>query len=402
MKATAVIGANYGDEGKGRTVEWLAEPHRAAVLVVRSNGGAQAGHTVVASDGGRHVFHHFGSGTLQGARTHLSRFMVSHPIIFIEEFAQLHSRGTRPVVTADPRGFVTTPWDMMVNQALEIARGSTRHGSCGLGFGETVERCEASSHRLSVADLGSRELRGKLLAIRDEWLPSRLAHLQLMADAGPLAFAASPELFEAFLRQCRQFAQWVPLRPDAEIGAEEIVIFEGAQGLLLDQSASGFPYLTRSNTGMANIAVIAAEAGILEVEPLYVTRCYLTRHGRGPMEDERLVARWYRTDDPTNCPNIWQESLRFGLLDPALLASRIAEDLAGHKIAATPAVALTCLDEAVGPFAWMEAGEVVEGNREAFVAVFRSAAELPVAAMFASPINWPVANKMQKVFSTAG
>lgn len=401
MRARAIIGVGYGDEGKGRTVDWLAAPHGPAALVVRSNGGAQAGHTVLRADGARHVFHHLGSGSFRRARTHLSRFMVSHPMLFADEIWQLDTLGVSPQATADPRGFVTTPWDMMINQAIELARGGARHGSCGLGFGETVERCEPGEHALTVGDLHGGGLRAKLLAIRYEWLPRRLDRLKL-ANSAALEFAWSDIVFRRYEEQCLAFARRVPLRADAAIGAEAELIFEGAQGLLLDQNAPGFPHLTRSNTGLANVAAIAAEAGIGRIEPVYVTRCYLTRHGRGPMADERPIGRWYAVDDPGNRPNPWQETLRFGLLDPARLGERIAQDLARCAFAANPTLAITCLDQADGVFAWLDDGEVRERPRDRLLEALERATGLPVSASFSSPVNDLAVNKMQNLFSMTG
>src|SRR5262249_552775 len=90
--ATAVIGANFGDEGKGLAVDAIValDPDAA---VIRFNGGAQAGHTVVAEDGRRHVFSHFGAGTLRGAATFLSRFFVVQPSIFAREPSNLPGSG---------------------------------------------------------------------------------------------------------------------------------------------------------------------------------------------------------------------------------------------------------------------------------------------------------------------
>lgn len=399
MRARAVIGASYGDEGKGRTVDWLAASHGPAALVVRSNGGAQAAHTVVHPNGARHVFHHIGSAAFRGGRTHLSRFMVSHPILFAEELVQLCQHGIAPVMTADLRGFVTTPWDMMVNQAIEVARGGGRHGSCGLGFGETVGRCESSDFPLTVADLHKRALPDKLLEIREEWLPARLAELGLEPGTGPLEFVRSEKLIENFIDQCKAFARQVALRADADIGGEQALIFEAAQGLFLDQNAAGFPFLTRSNTGMANIASIAAEAGIAEVDPVYVTRCYLTRHGRGPMEDERDIERWFTVDDPTNRPNLWQENLRFGLIDPERLGERIRSDLAPALNATNPSLSVTCLDQSTGQFAWIESGMIVEGEQARFIKALTAATGMPIEGEFSSPVNTSSAIKMQKVFS---
>lgn len=391
MIAQAVIGASYGDEGKGRVVDWLSAPHGARALVVRSNGGAQAAHTVVRGDK-RHVFHHVGSGTMSGARTHLSRFMVSHPILLEDELAALKALSFTPAITADPRGLVSTPWDMMVNQALELARakahGDKRHGSCGLGFGETVGRNEETPFALTVADLHTPDLRAQLIAIRDAWLPERCDAVGLAPDFGPLAYARSEALLQTFLDQCAAFAAAVPLRDDASLGIEAALIFEGAQGLLLDQNGADFPYVTRSNTGMTNIAAIAAEAGIAEVAPVYVTRTYLTRHGRGPMTDERDIAPWFAVDDPTNRPNPWQESLRFGLNDPAELGSRIRADCAAAgPVAARPSLAITCFDQATGALAWIERGRVVTGDAGEFVAALSAASGMPARARFSSPDN---------------
>lgn len=385
MRALAVIGANYGDEGKGRTVDWLAAPLARDAVVVRSNGGAQAGHTVVQA-GRRHVFHHFGSATLRGASTHCSRFMVSHPLLFAEERAALVRLGAAPRVTADPRGWVTTPWDMMVNQAVERARGGARHGSCGLGFGETVGRCEETAFGLAVADLSAADLPERLRAIRDNWLPQRLTELGL-DSAGPLELAGSDALLARYLEQCRAFAALITLRDDASLGEEGIVIFEAAQGLLLDQKADGFPHVTRANTGVANMLAIAAEAGIDTIEAVYVTRCYLTRHGRGAMEDERPIGRWFKVEDATNQPNPWQETLRFGLLAPMRLGKRISDDCArgGAHVAVVPSLAVTCLDEARGQrLAWLDGSSVRTGAAEELLEALAAGTGLALAATFRS------------------
>ncbi|WP_164879667.1 adenylosuccinate synthetase [Afifella aestuarii] len=382
-----MIGASYGDEGKGRTVDWLAASSGPKALVVRSNGGAQAGHTVETPKGRRHVFHHVGSGTFRGARTHLSRYMVSHPILFAEEVTALSRHLDLPAISADPRGFVTTPFDMMVNQAAELARDGARHGSCGLGFGETVGRCETGPYALTVADLYRPGLKDRLIAIREEWLPKRLEEMDLRPGFGPLAFASSRDLLDCFVAQCTEFARRVGRRDDPQIGEEDTVIFEAAQGLLLDQNASGFPFVTRSKTGLANISAIAAEAGIESLDAIFASRCYLTRHGRGPMEDERPIKQWYALEDPTNQPNPWQETMRHGLIDPAKLADRIALDLARSTVPCRASLAMTCLDQAKKRFVWLSEGEPREGTEAAFLGAMGRATGLPLTVCFSSPRN---------------
>ncbi len=138
--ARVVIGAQFGDEGKGRVTDHYAAEVGGDGIVIRFNGGAQAGHTVVTPDGLRHVFSHVGSGAFAGAATFLSRFFVSNPILFLKEMAILAAKGVELRIYVDPHGPVTTPYDMMINQIVERERGGNRHGSCGVGFGETIER----------------------------------------------------------------------------------------------------------------------------------------------------------------------------------------------------------------------------------------------------------------------
>ena len=172
--AIVVVGANFGDEGKGLAVDTIVARDPDAT-VIRFNGGAQAGHTVVAEDGRRHVFSHFGAGTLRGAATFLSRFFVVQPSIFVREAVELAGIGVNPVVFVDPDAQVTTPFDVFINQWVEETRGGTRHGSVGVGFGETIERAELG-YPLAVRELGDDKCILEILTrIRDVWLPVRLA-----------------------------------------------------------------------------------------------------------------------------------------------------------------------------------------------------------------------------------
>jgi len=98
------------------------------------------------------------------------------------------------------------------------------------------------------------------------------------------------------------------------------VVFEGAQGLLLDQDRGAFPYVTRSHTGIRNALDVAAEAGIDAVDATYVSRAYLTRHGAGPLSRELPGKPYPGIQDSTNVPNEFQGTLRFAHLDLDLLS----------------------------------------------------------------------------------
>lgn len=353
--AHAVIGANFGDEGKGLATDALAADLMSRGLdpvVVRSNGGAQAGHTV-ETQGRRHVFHHVGAGAFTGARTHLSRFFVAHPALLLRELQELRPLlPAAPEITIDPAAQVTTPWDVLLNQAAEAARGAARHGSCGVGFGETLERV-ARGHPITVADLAAPDLADRLVAIRDGWVRSRLEALGLADHPAVAAHRDalwSDAALAGFVQEARIFAALLPARSDAELGAET-VLFEGAQGLMLDMDLGLMPHLTRSNTGLRNMITIAREAGIGEIRPLYMTRAYMTRHGAGPLLHEAGTLPWAEVTDPTNRQNDWQGALRLAPLDLAETARFIRADLAfadGSGVRVSPGVGVSCLDQVPG------------------------------------------------------
>jgi len=106
--AQVVIGANYGDEGKGLMTDFITS-ETDKPLVIRHNSSAQAGHTVVAPDSRRHVFHHVGSGAFAGASTFLSQFFVAHPMLLGEELETLEALGVTPTLYVDPRAVVAVP-----------------------------------------------------------------------------------------------------------------------------------------------------------------------------------------------------------------------------------------------------------------------------------------------------
>lgn len=387
--AQAVIGAGYGDEGKGLVVDALAHACGPGTLVVRTNGGAQAGHTVQTPDGRRHVFHHVGSGALAGASTHLSKWFVHHPMVLAAEVATLRRLRANVAITADPRGWVTTPWDMLVNQLVEEKRGNGRHGSCGYGFGETVGRCEETEHRLTLSDLTRPTLRDKLTAIREVWAPARLRALgveNIHEEARGLL--KSDAVLERFLKDCDDFLKLVSISPDASIAAAKSLIFEGAQGLMLDQHHGAFPFVTRSSTGLANMLVTAAEAGLQFIETTYVTRCYITRHGRGPMPNETDVSSSFAISDPTNRPNPWQEQLRFGELDIDVLSAAVLRDvtLAETSIChVMPRLAVTCLDQIRRSVPYRRSGIKVRSRPAEFIEDLSSVTALPLGLTSRGP-----------------
>lgn len=347
----AVIGAGYGDEGKGLMTDKLAARAPGGTLVIRFNGGAQAGHTVALGDGRRHVFSHVASGSLRGARTYLSRYFVSNPLLFAGEWEALAQLGITPQVYVDPYGLVSTPYDMALNQIAEAARGSGRHGSCGIGFGETIERNLDPACALTVADLEDPDaLRHRLERIRDDYVPRRLCALGLLdwRQAPRFKDALTGDgAIDRYLEDAAGFLARTCIAGGDVMRHFPALVFEGAQGLLLDQDRGAFPHVTRSNTGLKNVMRLAAHAGLDRLDVTYVTRAYVTRHGAGPLSGELAGPPAPGVRDATNRPNAYQGSLRFAHLDLRILQSAIAADLsdAPDDIAVSHGLAVTCLDQ---------------------------------------------------------
>ncbi|CDI02987.1 Putative Adenylosuccinate synthase (modular protein) [Candidatus Competibacter denitrificans Run_A_D11] len=349
--AQVVIGAQFGDEGKGRLIDYYAAQVGRDGLVIRFNGGAQAGHTVVTPEGVRHVFSHVGSGAFVGAATFLSRFFVSNPILFLKEIESLAGKGVEPSVSVDPQSPVTTPYDMMMNQIIERERDTGRHGSCGLGFGETIERNLRPDYAVTVADLVDQSaLADKLEVIRREYVPARLARLGF-ADAfrRNTDLLLSNAILERFIEDAGRFLRLTTIADSRTATAGRSLLFEGAQGLLLDQDRGFFPHVTRSNTGLRNVLTLAQELELNQLEVTYVTRPYVTRHGAGPLPHELPEKPYPGIVDATNVPNDWQGALRFGWLDLDVLREAIAGDLAEAEqlpgLFLKPRLAVTCLDQ---------------------------------------------------------
>ncbi len=348
--ARVVIGAQFGDEGKGQVVAGEAAATGDDGIVVRYNGGAQAGHTVVTPDGRRHVFSHVGSGAFSGTASFLSRWFVSHPILFLREQAVLAALGVNPVVAVDPVSPVTTPYDMLINQIVEQARGDGRHGSCGVGFGETIERNLAPPYALTVRDLTDPGLADRLDAIRRDYAPARLARLGYGA-----AYLENADLFQSeavldhFVEDVGRFLEAVTVSDAWTATRGRAVIFEGEQGLRLDQDRGCFPYVTRSNTGLRNVLELAGELGLERLEVSYVTRAYLTRHGAGPLPHELPEPPYPGIEDATNRPNPYQGTLRFGWLDLDQLGQALAADLADVRrfpaLTVNARLRVSCLDQ---------------------------------------------------------
>lgn len=346
MKVDIVIGAGYGDEGKGLTVDWCIPENLDEVrtIVVRSNGSCQAGHTVEYDTGRRTIYQHLGSGMARAVPTYLAQRFVVHPMLFRPEFDKLTTLPglgreffRYPTVFVHPGCLVTTPWDMLINQCMERTRSTERHGSVGIGFGETIERCNNDLFVLHVQNLwldGPQELEARLTYIRDNYIMSRFknTNFQLNTDEHDIYYSSST--MRNFIKDCQFFVNNTSVQGNIFLSSFDHVIFEGAQGLMLDQDYGRFPYVTRSHTGLRNPMEILRKLTnltvISDINVYYVTRSYTTRHGAGPLPFElRLpgMKPFSKIEDKTNITGEWQGSLRFGYINLDELNLAISYDI---------------------------------------------------------------------------
>lgn len=307
MEVKVVTGANLGDEGKGLVSYCLANEavekgHK--VLTILFNGGAQRAHTA----GGK-IFHCTGTGALVGSDTfYHERFVLDPMTLWI----------TGEKVIIDPACRVILPCDILINRAKEIARGENRHGSCGMGLFEAVKRSKNEEDAVYAGELlMPYRLYKKVKRIMEKYSCEQddLYNLDNWMKAVDWVF-----------RHC-EFSNIMSVLP-----RYDEVIFEGGQGLLLDQShIKETVHLTPSSTGSYNIADFINFIGE-PTDVYYVSRTYMTRHGAGEMEAE-CKREEINPDivDKTNMPNPWQGDLRFGYLNQDALTERVKKDFAAYS-----------------------------------------------------------------------
>lgn len=379
--ADVVIGANFGDEGKGLVTDFLAARYGGDALVVRFNGGSQAGHTVETPTR-RHIFAHFGSGTLAGAATYLSDFFICDPIVFYKEHCKLQKLQIDPIVLVSPNALIATPYDVIINQIIEESRGSAKHGSCGFGIGETAERNQYPELALTVSHLLNNRpfFDGMVYYIRDIWVKKRLSQLGVhtLSDKWQ-TILMSEHLLKNYHDYLDFFCEHINVQPLLECDRKHI-IFEGAQGLWLDQTRGFFPHVTRSNTGCTNVIKICQQLGIENLSIYYASRAYLTRHGQGPLPHELSDKPYSTIYDKTNVNNAWQGAFRHAFLDVSLLKKGITLDLDAipSSIRYQHGLALTCLDQMPDELSYYYDNELHHSATHAFAQLLTEQYAIPV------------------------
>ena len=260
-----VIGANYGDEGKGLMTRHFVLDAKAKAMkpiVIFSNGTAQRGHTVDYSADNRHIYHHFGSGTGDKASTYFAKTFLIHPMEYHREYNELIDQGIIPPFSYfDPEAKVITPFDMVVDHATEewiaIKNGEREFGSCGFGSWCAAEdRIPMGRTAYSIVNFMNMAMVPLLL--EEIWkdcltiLTSRNVDLEKTSFAHLLKDRTA--IINNFICDLEFFFRhsWImPFDILFNSGAFDSFIFENGQGLGLDMSIKN-EWHTTSNTGIIN------------------------------------------------------------------------------------------------------------------------------------------------------
>ena len=278
-RTTCIVGVQWGDEGKGKIVDLLAGK---ADVVVRFQGGGNAGHTIVAK-GEKFVFNLVPSGILHKATSVIANGVVIDPVQLLDELDVLKSRGVKvgKNLLISDRAHVVMPWHKLIDQLAE-GNDSQKIGTTKRGIGPCYAD-KAARKGIRIADL-----------FRADHLKERLTSLTSEKNRILAALYNAPPLdADKIYSDYRGYAERIePYVGDAvgfvndAIDAKKRVLFEGAQGSLLDIDFGTYPYVTSSNSDACGISAGTGVAPKKVGHILGVAKAYCTRVGEGPFPTE--------------------------------------------------------------------------------------------------------------------
>ncbi|MGQ4647572.1 adenylosuccinate synthase [Lyngbya aestuarii] len=280
MANVVVIGAQWGDEGKGKVTDLLS---RSADVVVRYQGGVNAGHTVVVQ-GQTFKLHLIPSGILYpDTECIIGSGTVIDPAVLIEELDTIESLGisTKNLLISET-AHVTMPYHRLIDQASEERRGSKKIGTTGRGIGPTyADKSERAGIR--VLDLMDSEVLQEKL----NWtIIQKNVILERLYELPPLDPATVIEQYQCYAERLRPHVVDSSLKIYQAIEQKRNILFEGAQGTLLDLDHGTYPYVTSSNP-VAGGACVGAGVGPTMIDRVIgVAKAYTTRVGEGPFPTE--------------------------------------------------------------------------------------------------------------------
>lgn len=280
MRSTIVIGAQWGDEGKGKIIDYLAS---SSDFVVRFHGGNNAGHTI-ENEKGKFALHLVPSGIFNPkAKNIISNGVVIDLEVLINEIEEIEKAGieVRGRLFISPRCHLILPYHKLLDSLYEEAKGKSKTGTTGRGIGPTYAD-KVSYNGIRIGDLINTKLFSEKL------------HTQLLVKNKILKALGSAELRQteveqAFLKLRKKVASYVSetfgVLNDA-IDKNKKILFEGAQGTFLDNDWGTYPYVTASTILSGGITHNAGVAPQKIKNILGVAKAYTTRVGQGPFPTE--------------------------------------------------------------------------------------------------------------------
>lgn len=292
MSAFIVLGAQWGDEGKGKMTDYLAED---ANVVVRFQGGNNAGHTVVVGDQ-EYKLHLIPSGILYDDKLNvIGNGVVLDPQALFEEIDYLEGVGVK--VTPDKliisdRAQLIMPYHKILDKLKEKARGKNDIGTTGKGIGPCyTDKFERSGIR--VCDLMHPEVFKEKLK---ENVEMKNAYITKVLGGEAVSFEEILNKYLEYGKKLKPYVQDTSVRVYNDIKDNKTVLFEGAQGMLLDIDYGTYPYVTSSNTTAGGVANGVGIGPNMITNAVGITKAYTTRVGKGPFPTELLdeTGDWIR------------------------------------------------------------------------------------------------------------
>lgn len=292
MSAFIVLGAQWGDEGKGKMTDYLAEE---AEVVVRFQGGNNAGHTVEVGER-QYKLHLIPSGILYDNKLNvIGNGVVVDPKALFEEIGYLEEEGVKvtpeKLIISD-RAHVIMPYHKLLDKLKEKARGKNDIGTTGKGIGPCyTDKIERSGIR--ICDLLHEKVFEEKLR---EYTAMKNAYITKVYGGEALDVERILKEYTEYAKRIRPFVQDTSVKVYNEIKANKNVLFEGAQGMLLDIDCGTYPYVTSSNTTAGGVSNGIGIGPNMITNAVGIAKAYTTRVGKGPFPTELLdeVGEWIR------------------------------------------------------------------------------------------------------------
>lgn len=338
MSAFIVLGAQWGDEGKGKMTDYLAED---ADVVVRFQGGNNAGHTVVVGDK-EYKLHLIPSGILYDDKVNvIGNGVVVDPKALFEEIDYLEGLGVKvtpeKLIISD-RAHLIMPYHKVLDNLKEKARGKNDIGTTGKGIGpcytDKFERCG-----IRVCDLLHEKVFEEKLR---ENMNMKNAYITKVLGGEALDTEEILNTYKEFAKRIRPFVKDTSVEVYNAIKADKDVLFEGAQGMLLDIDYGTYPYVTSSNTTAGGVSNGVGVGPTLITNAVGIGKAYTTRVGKGPFPTELLdeTGEWIREKGHEYGVTTGR-SRRCGWLDLVILKSTV-------RVCGLTSLAITKIDTLAG------------------------------------------------------